>query len=458
MFYDTDEPLSRDEEMTLLHASQLPHLSQNYSFSTATAGQASSSLSASGSHSIERLLSEQTFNSSSSVSRSSGRSLTSSVGSGAVLGNSRTTPPTPVPPTTAVPVRGASSKTAAAPQKSPTTTTTTTSSPTASDNSNPRPHHNTEEEDTTQAKMKKPGLLKKLSMPFWKKKTTQPSSNHGSDTAERTGDGPGTADNGVAATRDTAAATPAIASANSAHAKESQPAASVPVAAPSILAKDTSAKDARRRTLTVRTTASEPARAAGRPESPILSSPATSNNIFERSVQEIYPQDQSSSPVQTPYHNEDFIPPALEASANAITDSSLDPNLIEVVSLRHQSPRSQSMTESITGSPTTPFYDISGYSTGCSSPTKLARDRAASIGLGVGAITPPHEGATGNRHILSFYSFADIVSAENVHSNPQQPLSPELSCTEPEDEVTVTSMKDTLIRNTGEISGQMVAA
>uniref|UniRef100_A0A060TA82 ARAD1D21582p n=1 Tax=Blastobotrys adeninivorans TaxID=409370 RepID=A0A060TA82_BLAAD len=228
-----------------------------------------------------------------------------------------------------------------------------------------------------------------------------------------------------------------------------------------------------------------------------FSSPASSL-IFERSVQGDLDEKTSALGL---HYQEDYIPPVLEASANAITDANFDPDQIEVVSLRHRS-------SSIMRSP-----PPTGESTGASSPVDSQNAASAfpgnlsqiaspslpppqlskhappaintSVGLGVDdANVPSPTGSESSRHVLSFYSFADILSAEHQPCQQQQqpnqqhqlphgassikshrslspvqsgggPTSPLVSpiSSADDDEMTVTSMRETLRRNTGEIAG-----
>lgn len=236
-----------------------------------------------------------------------------------------------------------------------------------------------------------------------------------------------------------------------------------------------------------------------------FSSPASSL-IFERSVQGDLDEKTSALGL---HYQEDYIPPVLEASANAITDANFDPDQIEVVSLRHRS-------SSIMRSP-----PPTGESTGASSPVDSQNAAPAfpgnfsqiaspplppaaqfskhappaintSVGLGVDeANVPSPTGSESSRHVLSFYSFADILSAEHQPGQQQQqpnqqpnqqhqlphgassikshrslspvqsggggggPTSPLVSpiSSGDDDEMTVTSMRETLRRNTGEIAG-----
>ncbi|ANB11666.1 hypothetical protein AWJ20_4487 [Sugiyamaella lignohabitans] len=212
-------------------------------------------------------------------------------------------------------------------------------------------------------------------------------------------------------------------------------------------------------------------------ESPRLSSPSSSL-IFERSVQDFTIGNDDKIPSH--YHSEDYIPPVLDASTTAITDSSLDPNMIEIVSL---SPGSAARTRSISSggyhhhssqdensplpaglsspsqsSPTRSHlnqhqFNSNGTSTGSSGPNSsngglglrnlgappvigiavsgasnsskqhptvsegdgTANNHSNSIPVPQPASNSP---SNGDRHVLSFCSFADIVTSEHTpHPN-----------------------------------------
>lgn len=231
-------------------------------------------------------------------------------------------------------------------------------------------------------------------------------------------------------------------------------------------------------------------------DSPGLSSPASSL-IFERSVQDFNPNDEK---IPSHYYNENYIPPVLEASANVITDNSLDMDLIDVLTKR-PSARSHSMSESFQGSHTShpshgsfDYYPRKKSNASLRSPNSIQSPGTAT-GLGVS----PTSTSANDRPILSFYSFADVISSENISTvnntvngklspvsnrsmsptrqtatTPSSPRSPLLlsktriplfqledhnsttATTNVDDEydegVTVTTMGETLRRNTGELS------
>lgn len=143
------------------------------------------------------------------------------------------------------------------------------------------------------------------------------------------------------------------------------------------------------------------------------SSPSTSSLIFERSVQDFYSKEEK----QYHGHNDDYIPPVLDASTSAITDHSLSPDKVDVISLKH---------------------DPAQHSHGSTLPPSPSLSN----------------GSAGNneRFVLSFCSFADIVNSETSDKSmsPPIPASPKLATTEDDNDVSVASMSETLRRNTGE--------
>nr|POE54312.1 hypothetical protein CFP56_41251 [Quercus suber] len=157
-----------------------------------------------------------------------------------------------------------------------------------------------------------------------------------------------------------------------------------------------------------------------RSSSPRLSSPASSE-IFERNVQEPVPMStlQSElSPAHIPTHvmTEDHIPPALEASAQAITSNSLNPDEVEIVMSAAHQPAAASVLE---GS----HADLSQLN----SPALQQRGSDATDGapLQSSGLLPPaqsdEDGSTNSYgqldpndvRRLSFISFADVVQSEH---------------------------------------------
>lgn len=143
-----------------------------------------------------------------------------------------------------------------------------------------------------------------------------------------------------------------------------------------------------------------------RSTSPGLHSPASSL-IFERNVQEPEPS------VDVPAHikTEDFIPPALDATSLAITDSQLNPDEVEIVTHSAHQPAALvvagSMAESLHSPPLPPDESAA------SSHFEAAAD-ATAPGYGALDTTDPRR--------LSFISFADVVQAEHVEHDRQEVL------------------------------------
>jgi hypothetical protein len=165
-----------------------------------------------------------------------------------------------------------------------------------------------------------------------------------------------------------------------------------------------------------------------RSSSPRLHSPASSE-IFERNVQEPVPistLQNELSPAHIPNHvlTEDHIPAALEASAEAITSSSLNADEVEIVTATSHQPAAVSLESSIAG-------DMSSSSHGHAVPSLMHRAsegsepaslNAASSGFFPLPTNPEDESANSYGALdpndvrrLSFISFADVVHSEHAH-------------------------------------------
>ncbi|KAF2764073.1 hypothetical protein EJ03DRAFT_332183 [Teratosphaeria nubilosa] len=156
-----------------------------------------------------------------------------------------------------------------------------------------------------------------------------------------------------------------------------------------------------------------------RSSSPRLHSPASSE-IFERNVQEPVPISTLQgelSPAHIPAHviTEDHIPPALEASANAITSESLNPDEVEIVTSSIHLPAGSVLESSSS------HADLAQLG----SPALHHHASDASEGLtslqhsGVLPGTSEDDGASNYGQLdpndvrrLSFISFADVVQSE----------------------------------------------
>ena len=174
---------------------------------------------------------------------------------------------------------------------------------------------------------------------------------------------------------------------------------------------------------------SSPGRAAFAASSPRLSSPAGSQ-IFERDVQESATTLMPNSPA-IPSHitTENYIPPVLDASSEAITDDHLDPDNVEIVTHTSHQPASVAVTSSLSLSPG------SHNNNDPSSPTwadELAAFSSARLGGGRSASRPTSTVLVGDSasnygsldntgtdiRRLSFISFADVVQAEQQQFPP----------------------------------------
>jgi hypothetical protein len=133
-----------------------------------------------------------------------------------------------------------------------------------------------------------------------------------------------------------------------------------------------------------------------------------SSQIFERNVQESAVPSELSPAIPAHIQTEHHIPPVLEASSLAITDTQLDPDHVEIVTHTAHQPASEKVAEGTTllHHPVSPqnSQHESFYSAG-SHPAE-ADDTASNYG----ALDPT------DMHRLSFISFADVVQAEQAES------------------------------------------
>ena len=159
-----------------------------------------------------------------------------------------------------------------------------------------------------------------------------------------------------------------------------------------------------------------------RSSSPRLSSPASSE-IFERNVQEpiqISTLQGEMSPAHIPSHviTEDHIPPALEASAEAITSERLNPDEVEIVTSASHQPAASvfegssshvDLTQLHSHTPLSPLQHVTSQDSESSTHqsgiiTTAAEDDGAS---NYGQLDPA------DPRRLSFISFADVVQSEH---------------------------------------------
>lgn len=165
-----------------------------------------------------------------------------------------------------------------------------------------------------------------------------------------------------------------------------------------------------------------------RSSSPRLHSPASSE-IFERSVQEPVPistLQNELSPAHIPNHvlTEDHIPAALEASAEAITSSSLNADEVEIVTATSHQPAAASLESSITGDVSSLHgHHLPSLSHQASEASEPASLNAASSGFLPQSTHPEEESASSYGALdpndvrrLSFISFADVVHSEHAQA------------------------------------------
>ncbi|KAI8930874.1 hypothetical protein NX059_011891 [Plenodomus lindquistii] len=150
--------------------------------------------------------------------------------------------------------------------------------------------------------------------------------------------------------------------------------------------------------------ATSPNRRIGRSSSPGLHSPSSSL-IFERNVQE----PASSADVPAHIKTEDHIPPALDASSLAITDNSLDPEEVEIISHSAHLPASSAVA--------------GGLNDAVYSPPLVHEDSTTSSHADVSETAPGYGSLDmSDPRRLSFISFADVVQAEHVEHDRQEML------------------------------------
>ncbi|KXT08427.1 hypothetical protein AC579_5880 [Pseudocercospora musae] len=168
------------------------------------------------------------------------------------------------------------------------------------------------------------------------------------------------------------------------------------------------------------TIAASPSRV--RSSSPRLHSPASSE-IFERNVQEPIPisflgKDEKNLEQHLPAHviTEDAIPPALEASAEAITNNRLNPDEVEIVTSASHQPAAQVVLEGATS-----HTDLSSLNSPRSELIDPTISEAPSS-LHASGIIPGSEDENASTYAqldpndvrrLSFISFKDIVHSEH---------------------------------------------
>ncbi|KAK3296866.1 uncharacterized protein B0H64DRAFT_111599 [Chaetomium fimeti] len=147
---------------------------------------------------------------------------------------------------------------------------------------------------------------------------------------------------------------------------------------------------------------------AGFASSPRLASPAGSQ-IFERNVQESSVSLMPSSPaIPSHIQTENYIPPVLDASSEAITDDHLNPDTVEIITHTSHQPASVTVTGLNPYGDASWADELAAFSSGT---TTTAADTASNYG----------SFDTTDVRRLSFISFADVVQAEHGGFSPGSP-------------------------------------
>ncbi|KAK1828410.1 hypothetical protein QBC39DRAFT_154485 [Podospora conica] len=135
--------------------------------------------------------------------------------------------------------------------------------------------------------------------------------------------------------------------------------------------------------------------------SPRLASPAGSQ-IFERDVQESTTTLPTSPAIPSHIQTENYIPPVLDASSEAITDGHLDPDTVEIIT--HASHQPASVTVTGSGAHLEPTWadELAAFAPD----QRPNADSASNYG----------SFDTTDVRRLSFISFADVVQSEQQHA------------------------------------------
>ncbi|KAK3326354.1 hypothetical protein B0H66DRAFT_530359 [Apodospora peruviana] len=154
---------------------------------------------------------------------------------------------------------------------------------------------------------------------------------------------------------------------------------------------------------------SSPGRALS--SSPRLSSPAGSQ-IFERDVQESAAVLPNSPAIPSHITTENYIPPVLDASSEAITDDHLDPDSVEIIT--HTGHQPAAVT--VTGVQGSGHFGGSGGDLSSSWVDELAAFASDSETKLAGGETTSNYGSLDTTDVrrLSFISFADVVQSEQA--------------------------------------------
>lgn len=138
-----------------------------------------------------------------------------------------------------------------------------------------------------------------------------------------------------------------------------------------------------------------------RSASPRTHSPASSM-IFERSVQEDVSIPQASPQIPSHIITENHIPPALDATSQAITDKRLDPDIVEIVTHAAHQPAAVTITEA--QQPVSPILSEELLSSSGHIPRSEPLSEAAPSYANLDSVDVRR---------LSFISFADVVHGEH---------------------------------------------
>ena len=147
---------------------------------------------------------------------------------------------------------------------------------------------------------------------------------------------------------------------------------------------------------------------AGFGSSPRLASPAGSQ-IFERNVQESNTALMPTSPaIPSHIQTENYIPPVLDASSEAITDDHLNPDTVEIITHTSHQPASVNVTGLSPYAEPSWADELAAFS---SATTTTAAETASNYG----------SFDTTDVRRLSFISFADVVQSEHGGFSPGSP-------------------------------------
>lgn len=144
--------------------------------------------------------------------------------------------------------------------------------------------------------------------------------------------------------------------------------------------------------------------------SPRIASPAGSQ-IFERDVQESGVLPPSSPAIPTHFQTENHIPPVLDEASEAITNSKLDPDTVEIVTHNSHQPASLAVTAGSPPGGATPHESSQPSSEWAEELSSFSNRQIASP-----PDTASNYGSLDSTDVrrLSFISFADVVQSEQA--------------------------------------------